>query len=98
MRLTILFFALCATALLPAQMTVETEAPVLAYKTVEETKAAAYDFTRYRERTLLGDLDLSAPLPRQENRSPPWSTMKGCGSVAAFSLLNNSFSKVRKEG
>lgn len=81
MRLTILLFALFATALLPAQMTVETAGPVLAYQTAEETKASNYDFSPRRERTLLGDLDLSGawggPTYNYSMTGEDWALVRG---------------------
>lgn len=81
MRLTILFFALFATTLLSAQMTVEANNSVLAYQSAEETTTSAYDFSLRRERTLLGDLDLSGawggPTYNYSMTGDDWALLRG---------------------
>lgn len=81
MRLTLFLFALFATTFLSAQMTVEAEAPVMAYQTAEETKSSAYDFSLRRERTLLGDLDLSGawggPTYNYSMTGDDWALVRG---------------------
>ncbi|MFT7120298.1 MAG: hypothetical protein ACJAZ9_000468 [Neolewinella sp.] len=59
MRLTLLALAIFATTLLSAQLEVAADAPVLAYQAETKTTPSSYDFSNRRERTLLGDLDLS---------------------------------------
>lgn len=82
MRLTFLLCALFATTLLSAQFDVSAEAPVLAYKTaVETTTNTEYDFSTRRERTLLGDLDLSGawggPTYNYSATGDDWALLRG---------------------
>lgn len=82
MRFTIFFFALFATTFLSAQADVAVEAPVFAYKTADATKATSnYDFSSRRERTLLGDLDLSGawggPTYNYTATGDDWALVRG---------------------
>jgi len=62
-------------------MTVEASNSVLAYQSAEETTTAAYDFSLRRERTLLGDLDLSGawggPTYNYSMTGDDWALLRG---------------------
>lgn len=82
MRLTIFLCALFATSFLSAQLDVSADAPVLAYKaTAETTTSTSYDFSTRRERTLLGDLDLSGawggPTYNYTATGDDWALVRG---------------------
>lgn len=59
MRFLIISLALFTSGLLSAQLDVSTDGPVMAYQTTSETTSSGYDYSPRRERTLLGDLDLT---------------------------------------
>lgn len=82
MRLTLLICALFATTFLSAQLDVSADVPVLAYQTTSEaTSSSAYDFSPRRERTLLGDLDLSGawggPTYNYSMTGDDWALVRG---------------------
>ncbi|MEM6772680.1 MAG: hypothetical protein AAF597_19030, partial [Bacteroidota bacterium] len=81
MRLSILVFALLATNFLTAQLSVDAQTPVMAYQTETESTASAYDFSPRRERTLLGDLDLSGawggPTYNYSMTGEDWALVRG---------------------
>ena len=81
MRLIILLCACFAASFLSAQLSVDADLPVLAYRTTAETTEAAEDFSPRRERTLLGDLDLSGawggPTYNYSATGDDWALVRG---------------------
>lgn len=82
MRLTIFLCALFATSFLTAQISIDADAPVLAYETPAKSETITnYDFSNRRERTLLGDLDLSGawggPTYNYSMTGDDWALVRG---------------------
>lgn len=82
MRFLLFFFCLLGFSIVNGQADVSVEAPVLAYKTAENTESLTeYKIRSRRERTLLGDLDLSGawggPTYNYSMTGDDWALMRG---------------------